>query len=371
VEDTPQLAKSRWGQEVLQEVLRPTYWFDPGEEGGEPYALTISFSGRRLDAKNKGKARPGDSFVQEQTVEGILPGSGPAAVTTEVRGINPGEWEVVAAPLSRLGERRPLSPSSTSHGHDHRGLWPRRVRPRAGRSQTLKTAMGPFAPIPGVHLVWAPLVILGVAVGLALQAVLLSRAGQDVGAALLASALAVFAGWVGAKGWYVAVHRGRRFDGWCIQGAVLGGAVVVAIILASGLQISAGAYLNAIAPGLMFGLAIGRPGCFLTGCCFGRPTTSRWGIWSSDRQLGIRRIPTQLMESLLCLAIGAVALALVLVGGLGDSGALLVAVIAAYTLGRQLILPFRAESRQTSLGRPLTIAIAGAVLVAAILATVL
>ena len=208
--------------------------------------------------------------------------------------------------------------------------------------------------------------MLGVVVGLILQALLLSRAGEDVGAALLASGLAVFAGWLGAKGWYVAVQRGKRFDGWCIQGAILGGAVVVAIILVSGLKISAGAYLNAIAPGLMFGMAIGRPGCFLAGCCFGRPTSSRWGIWSSDRHLGIRRIPTQLIESLLSLILGALALALVLVEGLGDSGALLLGVLAAYTLGRQLILPFRAEPRQTSLGRPLTIALAAAALVAAL-----
>jgi len=43
--------------------------------------------------------------------------------------------------------------------------------------------------------------------------------------------------------------------------------------------------------------AIGRLGCLLGGCCVGRPTTSRWAVWSSDRRVGTLRIPVQLMES--------------------------------------------------------------------------
>lgn len=366
-----------WKQDALQEVLRPTYWFETANGSEQPYSITISFSGRRLGAGNKGKSRGGDNFVQEQTVEGIVPGAGPAAVTTEVRGINPGEWEVAAAPLKRLGRRSPAARDSSDRraGGDlggRRALWPRRVVPQRGRSQTVKTAIRPLAPIPGVHqLIWGPLVIAGVLVGLALQALLLSRAGHDAGAALWVSAAAVLAGWLGAKGWYVAVHRGARFDGWCIQGAIVGGALAVAIVLAAGVKVSAGAYLNAAAPGLMLGMAIGRPGCFLAGCCFGRPTSSRWGIWSSDRQLGIRRIPTQLIESLLCLAVGALALAVVFAFGLGESGMLLVGALGTYVLGRQLILPLRAEPRQTAFGRPLTIALALAALIASVVVALL
>jgi phosphatidylglycerol:prolipoprotein diacylglycerol transferase len=227
--------------------------------------------------------------------------------------------------------------------------------------------MRPFAPIPGVHqVIWGPLVILGVLVGLGVQALLLSRAGEDVGAGLVVSAAAIFAGWAGAKAWYVAVWHGRRFDGWCVQGAILGGAVAAGIVLTAGTAMSAGTYLDASAPGLMLGMAVGRPGCFLAGCCYGRPTASRWGIWSSDRCLGIRRVPTQLIEAALCLAIGIAALLIALVGGLGDSGALLLGCLAAFVLGRQMILPYRAEPRQTSFGRPLTIAVAAAVLIASV-----
>lgn len=173
------------------------------------------------------------------------------------------------------------------------------------------------------------------------------------------SAFTVLSRWIGAKGWYVALHRGRQFDGWCIQGAIAGGALVAAAVPLVGLDISVGTYLNAAAPGLLLGMAIGRAGCFWSGCCTGRPTRSHWGIWSSNRQVGVRRIPTQLLESVLSLTIGLAALITVLQQGLGNSGAVLFGALATYTLGRQLILPLRAEPRQTSVGRSVTIAVCG------------
>ena len=360
-----------WTERATQEVLTPTYWFDPGDARGEPYSISVSFSGRRVGTT--GKAGPGDEFAMEQTVEGIVPGSGPVAVTTEVRGVNAGEWKVEATPVRHFGHarHRTLEERHAVNG-DRRGLWPQRGPSiRSKQPAILKTSPLAFARIPGVRqLVWGPLVFLGVLVGLALQALLLGRANRDIGAAIEASGLAILAGGIGAKAWYVAVHHGKRFDGWCIQGAVVGGVVVAVIVALAGIDVSVGAYLNAAAPGLMLGIAVGKPGCFWAGCCTGRPTASRWGIWSSDRRLGIRRIPAQLMEAFLGLAIGITALAIVLAAGLGDSGELFIGAVAAYTLGRQVILPLRAEARQTSLGRPLTMALAALVLVADVLVAV-
>src|SRR3990172_7823592 len=37
-------------------------------------------------------------------------------------------------------------------------------------------------------------------------------------------------------------------------------------------------YLDALAVGLLLALALGRIGCFLNGCCWGRPTTLPWGV---------------------------------------------------------------------------------------------
>ena len=89
-----------WAAKALAEILTVTYWLDPGEHG-DPFSATVRFSGRR--AETTGKPQPGDTFAQEETVEGIVPGSGPVAITAEVRGINPGQWTVTARPVTRPG----------------------------------------------------------------------------------------------------------------------------------------------------------------------------------------------------------------------------------------------------------------------------
>jgi phosphatidylglycerol:prolipoprotein diacylglycerol transferase len=135
----------------------------------------------------------------------------------------------------------------------------------------------------------------------------------------------------------------------------------------------AGPLLDASAPGLFFGLAVGRIGCFFAGCCCGRPTRSRWGVWSSDQRIGMRRVPTQLLESALSLLIGLLALAAV-VGGVPLHGGIFVAALAAYTLFRQGILRLRTERPPGSgRGARLTVAAALVVLILGVghLATVL
>lgn len=358
-----------WVERALEEALTPTFWFDAGEADGEPYEVTVQFSGRRLGAAGEPDAR--DRFVQQQTAAGIVPGSGPVAITTRVRGINPGRWEVQADVIGRqYGNlyRAPLAASVIGGG-----LWRRRAQRIAAREpERWSTAPWPLAPVPGiVRFVWLRLVLLGIAVGVAAQALLLSQADHDAGGALVVSPVAVLLGWVGAKAWYIAVHRGESFDGWCVQGAIAGGLVGASIGPLAGLSVPLGAYLNAAAPALMLGIAVGKPGCFWAGCCAGRPTRSRWGIWSSDRWLGIRRIPSPFLEALLAIAIALGALAIVLAAGLGSNGTLLVEALAAYTLGRQLLLPLRAQPRETQVGRPLTTRAAAAVLLAAALVNVL
>ena len=100
----------KWAAKAVEELLTPTYWLDPGE-AGEPFSATIRFSGRRTDVT--GKPQPRDSFWQEETVDGIVPGSGPVAITAEVRGINPGEWTVTARSAARAGGRAlPVLPAA-------------------------------------------------------------------------------------------------------------------------------------------------------------------------------------------------------------------------------------------------------------------
>jgi phosphatidylglycerol---prolipoprotein diacylglyceryl transferase len=357
----------KWAAKAVEELLTPTYWLDPGESG-EPISATIRFSGRRTDVT--GKPQPRDSFWQEETVDGIIPGSGPVAITAEVRGINPGQWTVTARSVARVGGRpyRSYPPP----GHDQAAVYrvppPRRVDIPAEPAATVHTATLLRSKVPGiVRYAYATLVGLGVLVGLGLEALLLSHGHYSLFRPMLFSVIAIVAGVIGGKGWYVAVHRGKKFDGWCIQGFVAGAAVVVAVAALAGPGIPAGAFLAAAAPALLIGMAIGRPGCFWAGCCTGRPTAARWGIWSSDRRLGCRRAPAQLLEALSALISGGVVLAVVLADGLARSGPVAVVGLAAYTLCRQFILGLRAEPRVWRYGRRVTGTIAALALITGII----
>jgi phosphatidylglycerol:prolipoprotein diacylglycerol transferase len=61
------------------------------------------------------------------------------------------------------------------------------------------------------------------------------------------------------------------------------------------------------APSLALGQGIGRIGCFMAGCCYGRPTGSSWGVLFTNPKslapLNIRLYPTQLFEAFSLFAI--------------------------------------------------------------------
>ncbi|HEX9357437.1 MAG TPA: hypothetical protein VF933_26935 [Streptosporangiaceae bacterium] len=111
----------------------------------------------------------------------------------------------------------------------------------------------------------------------------------------------------------------------------------------------------------------GRPALEETQVAGGRPTASRWGVWSSDRRVGCRRVPVQPLEAALALGCGLAALAVVLLLGLARSGPVAVAALAAYTLGRQFVLGLRADPpRRSPRSGRVTAAAAAAVLAASI-----
>jgi phosphatidylglycerol:prolipoprotein diacylglycerol transferase len=172
-------------------------------------------------------------------------------------------------------------------------------------------------------------------------------------------------GIVGAKVWYIVLYRREhRINGWCIQGFITG-AILAASILLAVLVVPAGVFLDVIAPGLLVAMAVGRVGCFFAGCCGGPATASRWGVWSSDQRVGARRIPTQLLESLLASSLGLG----VLVLDLGHGPAVkvfFVGSLAAYTMGRQGFLHLRSEPRKTRLSGLFTATLAALVLVATV-----
>lgn len=359
-----------WAANVLREFLVVSYWFDSGE-GDRPYDTSICFSGRRCGLD--GTPGPGDAFTQEETVSGIVPGSGPVAVSAEFHDINPGEWVVAAQPVTRPGTRtvRPWRPAVDGHPTDTRPrIWPRRVTVPDHAPERVRTTSVLAVRKPGiVRIIWSALVVTGMLVGLGLQAALLAGAHRSAGSAVALSVLAIAGGLVGAKIWYVV--KQRRFDGWCIQGFIAGAGIVTGALLFAGFAGPPGAYLDTAAPALLLGMAIGRPGCFWAGCCTGRPTGSRLGIWSSDRRLGTRRVPVQLLEALLALLIGVGALVAVLLAGVDSQGLVLGGAVSAFTLGRQFLLGLRTEPpRWPHLAGVVTVAAATA-LVADIVAAAL
>jgi phosphatidylglycerol:prolipoprotein diacylglycerol transferase len=350
--------------EVEPQALGVTHWFDAAR-GGEPYTVVVRFVGHRIGAREPG---PRDSFDVSETVERVTPGSRCVAVTARIEDIAPGEWSVTSTLVT---QRHPGTATRTSTGLPS---------PLSARASGM-TGFGPVIRVraPGAHLgVWPALVSLGVAVALTVQSRLAAHAHLPVAATLWVSLIASVVGLLGARIYYLA-DQGRRVHlepralltaGMCIQGFVLA-AIAAASTGMFLLGVSVGRFLDVTAPGLMFGMTIGRFGCFFGGCCAGRPTASRWGLWSSDRRVGTRRVPTQLIEAGIAFAVGMAALNAVLTMSAEPAGAVFVGAMAAYTLGRQLLFPLRDLPRKTSHGRTLTAALATAVLLADILVVVL
>jgi len=103
-----------------------------------------------------------------------------------------------------------------------------------------------------------------------------------------AALYSLIAGVVGARLFYVIHHfnqfQGRLFSVLAIwQGGLelLGGvllAITVIILYLRHHKLPIRRYLDILAIGLMLALMFGRIGCFLNGCCFGKPTNLPWAV---------------------------------------------------------------------------------------------
>lgn len=347
------------------EVLVATWWFDPAQSHAVG-PIVVRVWGHRQGAG--AQTRPGDQFFQDERIDEVFPDSGPVSVTARIRGINAGEWIVSAKVLAPDRGARGWRGQSGGTGSAlplHAGGWSwRSWSLRRSEPRPVKTCIAPIARVPAIIPgVWAGMVTLGLIVAFAIQHEVLRRLGLQLPQALMVSVVAIAAGVVGAKIRFMAVHRHEgRFEGWSIQGFLTAIAIVGPITLAIA-NVPIGALLDASAPGLFLGLAIGRIGCFFAGCCAGRPTSAAWGLWSSDQRLGMRRVPTQLLESGLALGIALVSLVAVL-GYRPLIGGIFVAALALYTLVRQGILRLRVERPKSVRGGTLIAAASAVVLIA-------
>jgi len=336
--------------ELSPQAVAVTYWFDPPKREGE-LEVAVQLTGRRLDVE--GARTPEDDFVAVASLSGVRLKSGRTSLTHRVRGKAPGRWQVTAeaTAVPKGGGRADAV----------------RLPPAEAIGQST------FAPVasalaPGVVVgAWPAMVTLGVVLALALQGALAQKHGLASGSVLALAILAVALGAVGAKLYYRVTHwgekGGRLFAGLSVQGFVI--VSTATFVIGGAFQgLPVGHLLDATVPALLLGQAVGRLGCLMGGCCAGLPTHSRWGVWSSDRRVGTRRIPVQLLES------GAAAVLAVATGAIAWStptsaaGLLFVAGLAAYVAVRQLLFPLRGVARATRHGRQATLVMALLILVA-------
>ncbi len=121
---------------------------------------------------------------------------------------------------------------------------------------------------------------LAIAVGTAVGATLVARRAGAEPRIPIAVALVAAVGLAGSHALFAALHGGS-LAGWTgglmSTGGVAAGLVATAIA-ARMTRIRFRVLLDALAPGALVALAIGRIGCFLGGCCFGGPTALPWGV---------------------------------------------------------------------------------------------
>ncbi len=109
------------------------------------------------------------------------------------------------------------------------------------------------------------------------------------------------------------------------------------------------------APGAAIGQAIGRIGCFMAGCCYGRPTDMPWGVVFTDTRclvpqdmLNISLHPTQIYSSLSGLIIFIILM--ILSAKKRFEGQVMLWFLILHSTGRLLVERFRGDDRGLILG---------------------
>jgi phosphatidylglycerol:prolipoprotein diacylglycerol transferase len=167
--------------------------------------------------------------------------------------------------------------------------------------------------------------------------------GLNPGRVYLALLLLFPAALVGARLLFVIAHwqiyrrEPQRIWRQSEGGASLYGGLVLSFLVSLPvlkiLRLPLGPFWDAASVTLLIGMICTKVGCFLNGCCGGRPTTSRLALYLPDyRGIWRRRVPTQLLEA------GLAAMILLGLVGLWNRrpfvGALYLYTVAAYSLGR-------------------------------------
>jgi phosphatidylglycerol:prolipoprotein diacylglycerol transferase len=152
-------------------------------------------------------------------------------------------------------------------------------------------------------------------VGLQLGVVRARRAGVDPAKVMDLGIYLIIAALVGAKLMLIAVDwdyfraQPRELLSLVRAGGVFYGGLITAVVVGLWLvrryKLPVWTTADLMAPGIALGHVVGRFGCLLAGCCYGRPTDVPWSVIFTDPHaaanvgtpLGIALHPTQLYDA--------------------------------------------------------------------------
>jgi phosphatidylglycerol:prolipoprotein diacylglycerol transferase len=134
--------------------------------------------------------------------------------------------------------------------------------------------------------------------------------------------VSLVAGVLGARMLYVLEHIAEFRREWgsvlalwqgglTLYGGIVAGAVM-GLLAAQRLGLPRWSVADALTPAIALGTAFGRMGCFLNGCCYGRPTSQPWGVtFPPDSFAGLEFGNARVHPSQLYFAIAGIALYIV------------------------------------------------------------
>lgn len=221
--------------------------------------------------------------------------------------------------------------------------------------------------------------ILGAALATYLCVRAARRSGFPEFDAFAASVLAIAFGLLGAKLLFLLVSLPRILEdgigpylahgGLVWYGGLLGGAATSFFYLRR-YRLDLARFADAAAPALAVGHAFGRVGCFMGGCCYGRPTNLPWGVRFPstpffDGPVGVPLHPVQLYEALA--ELGLAAIAGVLAGRIRKGGALGVWLVGYAAVRLAFELGLRGDDRGLGIaGLPPSAALSAGIAVAGV-----
>jgi phosphatidylglycerol:prolipoprotein diacylglycerol transferase len=211
------------------------------------------------------------------------------------------------------------------------------------------------------------LLALAYLLGLQMAVVRARRRGVDAAKIMDLGIYLIIAALVGAKLMLVFVdfdyfrNQPRELLSLVRAGGVFYGGLIAAILVALWLgrryKLDTWTTADLMAPGIALGHIIGRLGCLLAGCCYGRPTDAPWGITFTHpaaaanvgTPLGVPLHPTQLYDA------GAELIILIVLlvterKGRAYPGRTFWLYMLLYAVSRFVVEIYRGDERGTALG---------------------